>query len=186
MILRRLSVFLICFACLSTLFIAVIPFAHADTVEETRKTIQAIENKENAAIAKKDINGSYSACTPDFKMNYKTPDNVKHFADTTELRRQMQVVFDNAKSISAKNTITKLTVRANEATVRLTGHMVMILKAPKGGKSSTAIVDTVDEQTWVKTGNVWLRKSANVLSQTLTKDGKPFNGQQFKQPTKQK
>lgn len=186
MILRRLPVFMVSLACLFTVPIVSVPFAHADTVEDVRKTIQASEDKENTAVAKKDINGAFSACAPDFKIYFKSPDNVIHPSDTNELKRQMQIVFKAVQAISVKNTVQKVTVKANEATVRMTGHTVMTLIGPKGGKSSTAVVDFVEEQVWLKTKNVWMRKSANVLSQTLIKDGKPFSSDQSKQPAKQK
>ena len=186
MILRHQSVFMVSLACLSAVSTVSVSFAHADTVEDARKTIQASEDKENAAVAKKDLNGAFSACAPDFKIYFKSPDNVIHPSDTNELKRQMQIVFKAIQAISVKNTVQKVTVKADEATVRMTGHTVMTLIGPKGGKSSTAVVDFVEDQVWVKTKSVWLRKSANVLSQSLIKDGKPFTSDQSKQPTKQK
>ena len=146
--------------------------AHADASADARKTIQAAYTKENAAVAKKDLNGAFAFVAPDFM----TGDKTGHQAALRDLKPQLQVVFDNSTSLKATTTITKFSFKGNQATVTTKDRTIMNLKAPKGGKPSKAVVDTIEEDLWVNNVGKWVRRLSTILSQTMTKDGKPFKG----------
>ena len=144
--------------------------AHADTAAQARKIIQAAYDKENGAVAKKDINGAFSTVAPDFMAG----DTQGHQASLRDLKPQMQTVFQSSSTIKATTVITKFNFKGNQATVTVKNRTLMNLKAPKGGKPAKATVDSEEEDLWVKNGTRWERRIATVLSQTMTKNGKPF------------
>lgn len=148
------------------------PRVQAETAATARKAIQAAYDKENAAIAKKDLAGAFAADAPDFMAG----DKQGHQAALRDLKPQMQTVFQNSTSLKATTLIQKFAFKGNQATVTTRVHTVINLKAPKGGKPSKATVDSVEEDLWAKNMGQWVRRISTVLSQTMTKDGKPFRG----------
>lgn len=142
----------------------------ADTAATARKAIQAAYDKENAAVAKKNLEGAFSSVSSDFMAG----DKQGHQASLRSLKPQMQAVFDSATSLKAVTQIQKIVYKTDQATVTAKNRTIINLKAPKGQKPSKAIVDSVEEDLWVKTGGKWVRRIATVLSQTMTKNGQPF------------
>lgn len=152
--------------------IALTSRVRADAAADARKTIQAAYDKENAAAAKKDLEGAFASVAPDFMAG----DQQGHQASLRDLKPQMQTVFQNSTTLKATTVITKFVFKGNQATVTTKNRTLMNLKAPKGGKPSKATVDSVEEDLWVKNGSRWVRRVATFLSQTMTKNGKPFKG----------
>ena len=147
------------------------PGVRADAVADAQKAIQAATDREDAAVQKKDLQHAFSACTSDFRAS----DGKGNSSDIAQLKEQLAVVFGSAEKIKVKNTIQKLALKGDQATVTVAGRTDLTFPSPKG-KPSLGVVTTQVEETWVKSGTAWLRKSAKLLTQKLTRDGKPVPG----------
>jgi hypothetical protein len=148
-----------------------LPGVRADAAADARKAIQAATDREDAAVQKKDLQHAFAACAPDFRAS----DGQGHTSNVAQLKEQMQVVFGRAQTIKVKNTLQKITLKGDQATVTMAGRTDLIMPSPKG-KPFIGVVSNLVEEIWVKSGTTWLRKSARLLTQKLTRDGKPVAG----------
>ena len=154
--------------------LSVAPVAiRADAASDAKAAIQAVYNKETAAVNKKDVKGSLAIYAPDY-VEIGLSGKKRSLAET---KKQMQSLFEGQEKIKLKQTITKVTLAGNQATVLVKQHLEMTIVEPQ---TQTKLISTSDarvEDIWVKSGKSgWLKKQSKTLSEKATVDGKPVQG----------
>ena len=136
---------------------------------DARTAIEALIAKANDAAAKKDVDGTVANMTDDFVgVDSKGKSSTK-----AEVKDGLAKVYALADTVKAVTTVQKVALADDQATVTVAEHVVITIKAPDGGKSTTLDITDTDEDTWVKTDDTWhMKKGKTLTSQTLV-DGKP-------------
>ena len=140
----------------------------AETAAQVKKAIQAQYDKGNAAVAKKDSKALVATYTTDrISIDDK---GVKH--TVAEELQQMKQVFAMAQSLSGTTTIVSITVKGYTAIVQVKESDKVVMANPQTHATSTMVMDSVSDDTWVKNGATWLQKKSVAKSQKTTLDGK--------------
>lgn len=143
--------------------------AHAETPASAKKAIQAVYNKADASVGKRDMAGLESTSTPDYAVVLK---NGKKLT-LDQLRPQMQQMFQRTIKMSAKTVIEKVSLKGKEAEVTAKTHNEVFILNPQTQKPSQYVIDSTVQDIWVKSAKGWLKKQTKSLSQTAKIDGKP-------------
>ena len=141
--------------------------ASAQTADEAKKQIQMVYDKVNAAGARKDIKGVLSAYTSDYTSTM--PSGQKR--TLAELRQRLPQFFALMVSMKAVSKVTAVTVKGKQYTAQLRSHMELKTNDPQTKKVSVIVVDTVEEDVWVKQGGVWKNKQGKIVSSKQSVDG---------------
>jgi hypothetical protein len=146
--------------------------ARADTVTQARKAIQAAYDREDAAVSRKDVPGILVNCAPNFQ--FITQNGMR--GSLADARQGLTAQFQTPSSFVAKTTLQKLTLQGNKAVVTVKEYQMrtVVPKAPHVHPHKIVTV-SIDEDTWVKHGNRWLREISKNISQKQTLDGKPIS-----------
>ena len=153
-----------------------IGFAGPVTEAEARKGIMAAFDSAVKSFKAKDIKGFMSVYTPDYtsKANGKT-------MSAKEMEAEMKMNMSNTKSVeSATLSLGKVAVKGEAATADATFSLKATIADPQGrmGKpGATHKMGVVEKarEIWVKTKGGWKNKRSDMISETMTLDGKPFN-----------
>jgi len=143
----------------------------ADTAAQARKAIQAAYDREDAAFDRKDIKGALVNCAPDFQ--FIAPGGMR--GGLADARQSLTTQFGRNSSFVARTTLQKLTLQGSKVIVTVKEYQVrtVVPRAPHAHMHKIVMV-SIDQDTWVKHGNRWLREMTRVLSQKQTLDGKPI------------
>lgn len=163
----RSSKIALCGAVLLSLSVGAV---HADPTADARKAIQAQYDVSNAATVKKDVKAAISIYTPDRTI----VDSKGKSTNMDVVKAQITAIFAQAASFKANSAIQTIKLTKDTAAVRVKEHGVVILPNPATKKSTTLVLDSVSDDTWVKTGKVWLQKLSKLVSQSVKQDGKPL------------
>lgn len=146
--------------------------AHADDAA-TRKALDAQYAKISQAYKTKSLKPLHEVTAPDFVMMVPGGKSITR----QQAEQQFQTSLSFIKSVtSAKEKINKVTVKGNEATVDAQESIEGVTADMQSqGKAHTMGVTNQNRDTWVKTGNIWLRKSSTMLKGTMTADGKKMD-----------
>lgn len=147
------------------------PTAQADTPAQARKAIQAAYDREDAAVGRKDIKGALANCAPDFQ--FVAPDGTR--GSLADARQSLSTQFGKNSSFVAKTTIQKFTLQGSKTVVTAKEYQLrtVVPRAPHAHAHKIVTVG-IDEDTWVKHGDRWLRERTRAISQKQTLDGKPI------------
>lgn len=160
---NRFSVFLLALLTASS-------SAAGDATSDAKKQIQAAYNRENAAAARKDAAGVLANLTSDYKSVSAGGQSVT----AKTLRERLPVIFANAISIKGKSTITKLTLKGNQADVQVKEHGVLTLMNRQTRKPSKLEIHDVSQTLWLKTKSGWKKKQSRTISSKQSLDGRPL------------
>lgn len=154
----------------------------ADTPAQARSQIQAIYNKQNAAAARKDVNGVLSNLAPNFQAISKNGQKL----DVARQRQALTQAFAMAQSVHGTTVIQKLRLQGNKAIVTVKDNSSLVFVNPNAPNARPAkfSAEEVAEDTWVKTGNRWLQERSVALSEKQLLNGQPFRMPQ--RPAKQR
>ena len=144
--------------------------AAGDATADARKQIQAAYDRENAAAARKDAAAVLANLTPDYKSVSAGGQTVT----VHTLRQRLPVIFANAISIRGKSTITKLTLKGNQADVQVKEHGVLTLMNRQARKQSKLEIHDVSQTLWVKTKSGWKKKQSRTITSKQSLDGRPL------------
>jgi hypothetical protein len=136
----------------------------------TKQAMQAIYNKQSAALMKRDLDGMLAFSSPDFVAITATGQKV----GLAQQKQQLQMLLPVAKEISAKSVVQSVKPAGSGVVVRQKAHFSLSMVNPQTKKLTTMVVDGVADDSWAKTGGKWLRTSSKEVSQSMTVDGKPF------------
>jgi hypothetical protein len=146
--------------------------AMADTPAQARSAIQALYNKQNAAAAKKDVNGVLVNMAPDFQAVSKDGRKIT----AAQQRQALTQLFSMAQSIHATSAIQKFRLQGNRATVTVKENGTFLVVNPNAAAAKPArfTVEDVSEDTWVKKGNRWLNERSVTLAEKQLINGQPL------------
>ena len=143
---------------------------HADPSSDARKAIQSLYNRQDAAAARRDANGTFAGRSPQFVSIDK---NGRH----TPLAQEQQRVtgmFANATKITAATQIAHFTLQGSKAlvTVKEKARLFVVNPRNKAQKADLQI-NSVSNDIWTKTPSGWQElESKEISGQTLV-NGKP-------------
>ncbi len=149
--------------------LAIAPAAiRADATSDAKTAIQTAYNKETAAMNRKDLKGIIAAYSSDYVQIEKGGKK----SSLTELKPQLQAMLATIQNVKAIQTISKMTIKGNQATILAKQHLDATILGPEKKKLALSMTGNV-EDIWVKTGkSTWLKKQSKVLSEKQTLDGK--------------
>lgn len=145
--------------------------AHADTTAAVRRTLAADYAKEDSAMQSKNANLLLADCAPSFV----DIDQGKSYS-LAQAKSMLGAFLKQASGISAKQSLTKLTVNGDQAVALVSGTLTFSVKRT-GGKTVHIKATETSRDTWKKLHGKWLRTKSETLSQNELVNGKPFLGQ---------
>lgn len=133
--------------------------AQPNTAPSARREIQAVYNKIDAALARKDI---------DTALDYDADDcefyNRKgHLMEAGGGRQELEDLAEKVDTIQETTKILSFTGTSTEATVTVKTHTVAGASNRINGRAAKGIFDEVARDYWVKTDDGWRRKRSRVL-----------------------
>lgn len=146
--------------------------ALADKTSDAKKAIQALYNKEVAALKKKDVKGILASNAPDFV--YYSKNGQK--ADVKTIQNAMTQVMSMASNIKATMKIVKFTLNGNQAVAVTEGHAEITLTNPQNKQPVKLVSKDSSEDTWAIVKGKWMRKQTKVLKENTTMNGQPVPG----------
>ncbi len=142
----------------------------ADATADAKTAIQSAYAKQTAAINKKDVQGVVAVYSPDYLA---IGTNGRKNRTLAETKQQLAMLFTKGQNIKATQTIQKITVKGNQATVLVKEHAEFSLPDLQQ-KLHRLISNSNAEDIWVKSGKSnWLKKQSKTLSNKGTVDGIP-------------
>jgi ketosteroid isomerase-like protein len=156
------------------LLLTALPYcARADATADARKAIQTLYDRESAAAEKKDAKGTTGQITPDYIGIGKGGSR----SDAAQLRQDVQMLLSMFKTLKVSQTVQSLTLKGNQAVVTMKAHIVGLIGDPSSQKTHQMVVDSVSEDTWVRSGaRGWLLRRSKTISERSLADGKPLPG----------
>lgn len=153
------------------ILVAIAAFASLAFAQQKTGAQQVIEKQMTTysrAMESKDMKGVMGIFAP----TYSTTDlkGVTYSRDRVVI--QLRSLFATAKKIHITTTIKTFKLANGEA--HITCHDILDVEVPDGaGKLSKYRSDSVSDETWVAINATWKIKSAKVVSEKRTIDGKP-------------
>ncbi len=144
----------------------------ADATSDARKAIQAQYDKENAAAARKDVRTMLSIMSPDFVA-------VTGGQQVTapQMQQSLTQMFKLASNISGVTYIDKVALHGKTAVVLVHDRSALTLTNPRNpNQKARLVVESRDQDTWVRTAKGWLETRSKELSRKRTVNGKPAPG----------
>ncbi len=143
-------------------------YASADAASDAKKAIRAQYDRSDAAASRKDSKGVIAIYTKD-RVSV-TQNGSKGSIDSE--KDQMDKVFQLAQSVTIKTTITSVSVNGSTATVRAKQTGLVKIQNPQTKQNTQLTIESVMEDTWVKSKGIWLEKrsvekSSNTSSKVL-------------------
>jgi ketosteroid isomerase-like protein len=147
--------------------------AKADATADARKSIQALYDRESASAEKKDAAGTVGQITPDYVGIGKGGSR----SDAAQLRKDVQMLLTMFKTLKVNQNVQSLALKGNQAVVTMKAHIVGIMVDPSSRKTHQMVMDSVSEDTWVRSGaKGWLLHLSKTISERALADGKPLPG----------
>ena len=141
--------------------LAISSAALAETPAQARKAIEAIYAKEMAALARRDIDTVFAYQTPDYVAISKSGQRLSR-EQANQMGRQLTLM----KSVDAKTKIVAFTLKGETALVRTQNRLRATAADPQTGKPLSAVIDGVEDDTWVKRSGKWLIKQSREITRT--------------------
>jgi hypothetical protein len=151
-----------------------LPFAaqaFADAAADTKKEIQKLYMKRDAAAQKKDVNGALSAYSPDFV--YIAKDGQK--GGLKVLKKKLIPLFALMQSVKATTAVQSFALKGKDATATVKEHLEMLVVNPNTQVPQKFVADAVSEDLWTKTGQGWLQKRSKTKTEKASLDGKSID-----------
>lgn len=130
------------------------PSAAKTTVPSARREIQAIYNKIDAALARKDVDTVADFNTDD--CAFYGPNGKLLSSDGG--RQELVDLLENIDTFQRTAVITSFTGTNAEATVTVKDHTVQATKNNINGRAIKLVTDEVFREYWIKTDDGWKRK----------------------------
>jgi ketosteroid isomerase-like protein len=144
------------------------PGTRADATSEARKAIQTLYNKQNAAAAKKDVEGVLANRTPDFEAIAVNGQKLT----MDQVRQNIEQLLAVAQSIKATTAIKSFRLKGNNATVTTREHAEFVTTNPQTSTPAKVVIDGTSQDTWIKSGKGWQIKRSKALTEKMTVNGK--------------
>ena len=125
----------------------------------TRREIQAIYNKIDAALARKDIDTASDYDADDCQFY----DRKGHLREEGSGRQALEDLAEELDTIHETTKILSFTGTATEATVTVKSHATAGASNRINGRAIKAVFDEVSRDYWVKTDDGWRRKRSRLI-----------------------
>lgn len=142
--------------------------ARADATSAARKAIQTLYNKQNAAAAKKDVEGTLANRTSDFEAIAVNGQKLT----LEQVRQNVESLLAMAKSIKATTVIKSFQLKGNNATVKTQEHAAFVVTNPQTHKPAKVVIEATSQDTWIKSGKGWQIKRTKSLTEKMSVNGK--------------
>lgn len=143
--------------------------ANAQSAEAVRKELQTVYNKINTAGAQRDTATLLNHYAPDYKGTLASGRRVTY----ADLRVQIPQFLRLIESMKAASKVLKVTRKGTAWLALVRSHAEIRLPNPKTGKPSLLVIDSEEEDTWMKVKGKWLNTLGKTLKSKETLDGKP-------------
>ena len=147
------------------------PAAPASPIDAARRAIQSIYDGQNAAAARRDVNGMLAHVSPDY-VSFDTHGGRRTLAGE---RQEARTVFTTAPTYKGQTRIQAITLTGKVATVRVKEHKAMIVINRPTKHFAFVAYDAVGVDTWVQGRHGWLLTRSRTLSASGTFNGHPVN-----------
>jgi len=143
----------------------------AESPAQVRKALQAMEDRANAASARKDVDAVLKTLTADFT----TTDHKGRVMKRAQIEQQLRQVFQTVESFKGVGVVGAVKLpKPGVATATVKTKGVLVSRDPSTGKRVRLEMDAVSDDTWVRTKGQWLRRSSKTRSIRASRDGKPI------------
>ncbi len=134
--------------------------AHADPTSQARQQIQAHYNSQDAALARKNVQGAVAYTDPAYIGT-----GIKVEAQTYEDRvTELPRMFSMVKSIHLSHHIDQLVLHGNTAAVHVRTQQTLTATDPKTNHVRSVTVQGTLSDTWVKHVNTWMLLRSRILA----------------------
>lgn len=117
--------------------------------------VDAAHAQEEAAIARKDLEGVMAECSPD----YIAISSAGKRTNKDQSCQAMVALFQISDRMKETNAIQDISLQGDVATVTVKNHVELTMRSPFTGQAVTKEQDNIDKETWVKGDQGWLLKS---------------------------
>ena len=131
---------------------------------EAQAAIQAIYDRQAAAVARKDEGGVLAGCAPDYREVHTEPEVRGMSFTVAQLRPMIHSMLFFARTATRRTTIEGISFLPGGVSVTVHQHMVVWMHVPKQHKDAQIFVNTVSTDTWVKGPGGWQEKQSLILS----------------------
>ena len=139
--------------------------------QAVRKALDACYASMTKAFQQKDIKAYGAFLADQYELHQPNGKVLTREKFEPGLKRQMDLMT----SLTWGHQITKLTVKGDEAEAEVNAKFSGKMKGDDG-KEQTLVLDTALRDTWTKTTQGWLLKRGDVLTNTVSVDGKVVGG----------
>ncbi|MDR3688654.1 MAG: hypothetical protein P4L46_04685 [Fimbriimonas sp.] len=156
---------------------AVLAVASATAQSSPKSALTPIYDKMDSLGMKKDIAGMVSfttkICTKDCVF-IQSPGQKKKVSELLADMKSQMAMID--KVVSSKTHIVSTTVKGSTVVAKVSSVMAFTTAKGPDGKVHRFDVQSVDEDTWVKSGSSYKLKISSTVKMTVKQDGKVVNG----------
>lgn len=142
-------------------FIALLltPSPH-DNSAAARKQVEAAYAKLNAALERKDVNGTLALYAP----NFQSIGDKGGKGSLATLKKTWQREFALIQSVRSTSTIRTFSLKGNRATARVHLHKEAVVMNPQTDQLVTVVSDAEMEDVWVQGASGWRKRQSRTLS----------------------
>ncbi len=132
---------------------------------QARQDIQAVYDRQNAALMRRDVKGFLALCTPDYR-------DVKRDAQTGKgriipagmIRQTLPRQLARYSDFTMTATINAFARQGSRANVTATRHVELTLSDPRTGHKRPYRSDTRTRDVWIQTAQGWQAKSSEEIA----------------------
>jgi len=135
-----------------------------DPKVEARAEIQAIYDKQNTGIKRKNIAGVVYGCAPDFVEAHQEPPMKGQMFTLTQLRPMIAQLFTQTRSARRTTAIQTFAFTPSQVTVTARQHLVMSRLNPRTAKTGQLVQDGISRDIWVRQSGAWMEQRSTILS----------------------
>lgn len=162
---------LLALCCAALPLSAVAVHARPAAPKAVQATLQKLYDRENAAIAAKDMKAVWSLRTPDYEA-------IRHGQrrNAAQVRAAYRQMFAEAHSLKGTARIQSLTLHGRTAQVKVAEAATFVITHPLTKRNAVLKTSSISLDDWVQRNGHWLKRRSRSLSQTGTLDGKGMSG----------
>lgn len=165
---KPLSAIAVCCAALPLSISAV--HARPAAPSAVQATIQKLYDRENAAVAAKDVKAVFSLRTPD----YEAVSSRGQKRTASQLRQIYGQMFAQTRSLKGVSRVQSLALHGQTAQVKVSEVATIALTDPRTGHDAVMKISQISLDDWVQRNGRWLKRRSRALSAKTTFNGKPL------------
>ena len=128
----------------------------ADATSDAKKAIQKQLDAYLLAHEKRDVKGVLAVYSKDY-VGVSAGGTKREYP---RVEQEMAMVMPMLRTFKEKISIEKISLKGNLATITVREHAEFSVQNPQSKKVVEVIVDEDNEEVWIKSGKVWLKKAS--------------------------